>query len=83
MKTLDEIKKLMAAGETDKADEALKELLAKEPDNLQSKILYGTCRQLLGDVVIVCNHFLRRLPNSVGRHILKKNDSRQFRWMKI
>lgn len=49
MKTLDEIKQLMAAGETAQADEALKELLAAEPINLQAKMLYGTCRQLLGD----------------------------------
>ena len=49
MKTLDEIKQLMAAGDTAQADKALKELLAKEPDNLQAKMLYGTCRQLLGD----------------------------------
>ena len=49
MKTLDEIKKMMAAGDTAQADEALKELLANEPDNLQAKMLYGTCRQLLGD----------------------------------
>ena len=47
---LDEIKHLMAAGETAEVDEALKELLAKEPNNLQSKMLYGTCRQLLGGV---------------------------------
>lgn len=49
MKTLDEIKKMMAAGDTVQADAALKDLLAKEPDNLQAKMLYGTCRQLLGD----------------------------------
>lgn len=49
MKTLDEIKQLMSAGETAQADEALKKLLDKEPDNLQAKMLYGTCRQLLGD----------------------------------
>ena len=49
MKTLDEIKQMMAAGETAQADEALKELLAAEPDNLQAKMLYGACRQLLGD----------------------------------
>lgn len=49
MKTLDEIKQMMAAGDTAQADEALKELLAKEPANLQAKMLYGTCRQLLGD----------------------------------
>ena len=46
--TLDEIKQLMAVGETAQADEALKELLAAEPNNLQAKMLYGTCRQLLG-----------------------------------
>ena len=49
MKALDEIKQMMSAGETAKADEELKELLANEPDNLQAKMLYGTCRQLLGD----------------------------------
>ena len=49
MKTLDEIKQMMAAGDTAQADAALKELLAAEPDNLQAKMLYGTCRQLLGD----------------------------------
>ena len=49
MKTLNEIKLLMAAGDTAQADEALKELLAKEPDNLQAKMLLGLCCQLLGD----------------------------------
>ena len=49
MKTLNEIKQMMVAGDTAQADEALKELLANEPDNLQAKMLYGTCRQLLGD----------------------------------
>ena len=49
MKTLDEIKQLMAADDTAQADAALKELLADEPDNLQANMLYGTCRQLLGD----------------------------------
>ena len=49
MKTLDEIKQMMAAGDTAKAAEELKELLAKEPQNLQAKMLYGTCCQLLGD----------------------------------
>ena len=49
MKTLDEIKQMMVAGDTAQADEALKELLAKDPENLQAKMLYGTCRQFLGD----------------------------------
>jgi len=49
MKTLDEIKQMMAAGDTAKAAEELKELLAKEPQNLQAKMLYGTCCQILGD----------------------------------
>ena len=47
MKTLDEIKQMMSAGETAKADEALKELLVAEPENLEAKMLYGTCRQSL------------------------------------
>ena len=49
VKTLDEIKKTMAGGDTAKAAEALKELLEKDPQNLQAKMLYGTCCQLLGD----------------------------------
>ena len=48
--TLDEIKQLMTVGETAEADKALKELFEKEPNNLQAKMLYGTCRQLLGGV---------------------------------
>ena len=49
MKTLYEIKQKMAAGDIAQAEEALKELLAAEPGNLEAKMLYGTCRQLLGD----------------------------------
>ncbi len=45
MKTLDEIKQMMVASDTAQADKALKELLAAEPDNLQAKMLYGTCCQ--------------------------------------
>ena len=49
MKALYEIKKLMALDKVPKAEAALKEILAKEPDNLQAKMLFGLCRQLLGD----------------------------------
>ena len=49
MKSLYEIKKLMALDKVPKAEAALKEILAKEPDNLQAKMLFGLCRQLLGD----------------------------------
>jgi len=49
MKTLDEIKQMMSAGDTAKAAEELKEFIAVEPENLQAKMLYGTCCQLLGD----------------------------------
>ncbi len=48
-RTLEEIKQMMAVGETAQADEALKELLVAEPNNLQAKMLYGTCLQLRGD----------------------------------
>lgn len=47
MKTLDEIKQMMSAGDAVKADGTLKELLAAEPENLEAKMLYGTCRQSL------------------------------------
>ena len=40
MKTLDEIKQMIAAGETAKADAVLKELLENEPNNLQANMLY-------------------------------------------
>lgn len=49
MKTIEEIRRLMVDGEIVRAGEAAKELLDAEPDNLQAKMLYGTCRQLLGD----------------------------------
>ena len=49
VKALYEIKKLMALDKVPKAEAALKEILAKEPDNLQAKMLFGLCRQLLGD----------------------------------
>lgn len=46
----DEIKELMRAGDLDKASEALSSRLADEPDNVDLKLLYGTCRRLLGDL---------------------------------
>ena len=49
MKSLDEIKKLMALDKVSQAESALKEVLQREPDNLQAKMLYGLCRQLSGD----------------------------------
>ena len=49
MKAVEEIKRLMAVGETAKTAEKLKGLLAKDPENLQEKMLYGMCCQLLGD----------------------------------
>ena len=49
MKSLDEIKKLMALDKVFQAEAALKEVLQREPDNLQAKMLYGLCRQLSGD----------------------------------
>ena len=72
MKTLDEIKQMMAAGDTAQADEALKELLAVEPNNLQAKMLYGTCRQLLGD-----EETFKRIHDELAPEVerLEKSDS--------
>lgn len=46
---LDEIKTLLKSGDIAGAEAAAQELLATEPDNVQAMMLYGTCRQLLGD----------------------------------
>jgi len=46
----DKIKELMRAGDLDKASEELSRRLAAEPDNVELKLLYGTCRRLLGDL---------------------------------
>lgn len=49
MKTFGELKQMMSSGDTVKAAETLKEVLEKMPCNLQARMLYGTCCQLLGD----------------------------------
>ncbi|MBE6396253.1 MAG: hypothetical protein E7046_04545 [Lentisphaerae bacterium] len=46
---LDEIKNLIENGDIVKADAELKAIVEREPDNTQAKLLYGTCRLLLGD----------------------------------
>lgn len=46
---VDEVKSLMRSGDVAGAEGAAKELLAAEPDNAEVQMLYGTCRQLLGD----------------------------------
>ena len=47
--SIDEIEQLMKDGKIAEADAAAKELSEREPGNLRAKMLYGTCRQLLGD----------------------------------
>lgn len=47
--TLDEIKELVNNGNLASADAELKTLVELEPENIQAKLLYGTCRLLLGD----------------------------------
>ena len=47
--TNEEIKSLMRSGDVAGAENAAQELLSADPDNIQAMILYGTCRQLLGD----------------------------------
>ena len=47
--SIGEIKRLMKDGKIAETDAATKELSEREPNNLQAKMLYGTCRQLLGD----------------------------------
>ena len=46
---LREIKKLMKNGDFAKADAELKAIVECESRNVQAKLLYGTCRLLLGD----------------------------------
>lgn len=47
--TIEEIKSLMKSGDIAGAEAAAQELLTVEPDNAEAQMLYGTCRQLLGD----------------------------------
>ena len=65
MKTLDEIKQMMAAGDTVQADAALNVLLMREPDNLQAMMLYGTCRQSLCGVRLSISGAIR-IPSCVS-----------------
>jgi len=44
------VKDLVSAGEIKQAEEALEEFVVREPDNMQAKMLYGSCCLLLGDV---------------------------------
>ena len=46
---IDAIERLMKDGKIAEADAAAKELSELEPGNARAKMLYGTCRQLLGD----------------------------------
>lgn len=46
---VEEIKFLLKSGDIARAETAAKDLLTAEPDNVQAKMLYGTCRQLQGD----------------------------------
>lgn len=47
--TSKDIKALLQNGKIDQASEACASEMKKHPDNLELKLLYGTCRQLLGD----------------------------------
>ena len=47
--TLEEIKATLESGDVMSAMEELKELLAAHPDDLEAKLLYGTCCHICGD----------------------------------
>ena len=47
--TSKDIKALLQSGKIDQASQACEAALKTNPDNLELKLLYGTCRQLLGD----------------------------------
>ena len=49
-----EIKRRLKTGDIVGAESVAKESLAAEPDNVQVKMLYGTCRQLQGDETTFC-----------------------------
>ena len=46
---IDEIKKLLAAGDVAGAEASAKAALENDPDNVRLLIVFGTCRQLQGD----------------------------------
>ena len=68
--TIEDIKSLMKSGDVAGAEAAAQELLTAEPDNLQSMILYGTCRQLQGDEAT-----FRDVYRAVKEHLDAKPDA--------
>lgn len=46
---MNEIRESLKNGDVSRALNALEELLAKEPENVSAKMLYGTCCWLMGD----------------------------------
>ena len=64
----DEIKELMRAGDLNRASDELASRLAVEPDNVELKLIYGTCRRLLGDMTtfIKIDDEVSRSPGAEG-----------------
>ena len=64
----DEIKELMRAGDLNRASDELSGRLAAEPDNVELKLIYGTCRRLLGDMTtfIKIDDEVSRSPGAEG-----------------
>ena len=71
---IDEIKSLMKAGELEKAKVELSGLVKDDPENIELKILLGTCCRLLGDM----DTFVK-IDDEIASH---PNAARSVKWQK-
>ncbi|MBR4616379.1 MAG: hypothetical protein IKO55_12290, partial [Kiritimatiellae bacterium] len=71
---IEEIKSLMKAGELEQAKTELSSLVKDDPENIELKILLGTCCRLLGDMDMFV-----KIDDEIASH---PNAARNVKWQK-
>ena len=69
------VKDFVSRGEIKQAVEALEEFMVKEPDNMQAKMLYGSCCLLLGDAEMFRRVYGELVPEMNKRSEEDVNDA--------
>ena len=66
--TIDEVKALMKAGELARAAKELSGRIKEDPENIELKLLFGTCCRLLGDMdtFVKIDDEISRRPNAAS-----------------